>query len=981
MMKSVLMAVVAACVAFSAAAGVSVSNKAVRGRASFVLANRGNVAAVVYDEADALVVERVAGMFADDMQAVTGIRPEVLKYGSRLPYRAVITGTAGTPMVERLVKAGKLDVSSIEGGWERYIIKVVTNPLPGVGEALVVVGSDRRGTAYGLLEISEKAGVNPWYWWADAPVAKASRLVVSTDGVASKEPSVRYRGIFINDEDWGMTPWAAKTFEPEVGNIGPRTYSKVCELLLRLKANYLCPAMHEVSHEFARHPENKFVADTFAIVMGSTHCEPLLFNTAREWDSGTMGQWNYDTNKDKILEVLDKRVKENCRFENVYTLALRGLHDGAMQGGADMKQRVQMLQSALMDQRDILAKNIDRPIETVPQAFTPYKEVLDIYSRGVEMPDDITIVWPDDNFGYMKRLSNPHEQKRSGRSGVYYHVSYLGVPHSYLWFSTTPPSLMYEELRKAYDTTADRLWLCNCGDLKACEMQVSLFLDMAWDIDAFDASNVVHYPAQWLSRMFGEDLYEEFDARYREYLALAFPRKPEYMGWGYHWNHWSQSDEQRTDTQMSFSNYSEAQSRLERYKALGRWAENKLSELPEDAGAAFYQLVYYPFKGAELMNRMHLGGQLNRQYAREGRAATSSVASEVRQVYDSLNVITKGYNSLLGGKWNHMMSLRQNYDHVSSYYKIPNLVMFRLVDKPMPCIKTEGEVPGSESAYHVLPPFDAFMRQSRWFEIYNKGAQAFSYELSCSENWVRLSKVSGECSLQEKIEVTIDWDAVPAGVSKAAVTVKAGEWSDNVLLSVKKPQTPTVEELKGIYVESDGVVSIPAAGYTRVRSNDNVKISVVPDLGIEGDALLLGSPVAPVQAYRDDNTPTVEYDFYCFGAGLIDVYSYVLPTFVLHSEHDMHTPENTNAETRYSVQIDGGALQSPTTSDQEYSRAWYEAVQMNCRINKVQLYVDRPGRHTLKIRVGDPGLVVQKIVMDFGGLCQSYTGPGSTLVK
>lgn len=574
---------------------------------------------------------------------------------------------------------------------------------------------------------------------------------------------MRYRGIFLNDEDWGLTPWASQTFEPERGNIGPRTYAKVCELLLRLKANYLAPAMHPVSTSFNQIPENKLVADTFAIVMGSTHCEPLLLNTASEWDTQTMGPWNYDKNKEGINRVLTQRVRENSPYENVYTLALRGLHDGAMSTTLPMHEKVRMLQQALLDQRQILAENIDRPVETVPQAFTPYKEVLEIYSNGLELPDDVTIVWPDDNYGYMKRLSGVREQRRTGRSGVYYHVSYLGVPHSYLWFSTTPPSLMYEELRKAYDTTADRLWLLNCGDLKGSEMQVSLFLDMAWDIGRFTADNVVTYPARWLAGIFGEAYYDRLEAMTREHLRLAFPRKPEYMGWGYHWNRFDHNCEQLTDTDFSFTNYDEAPRRLEAYRKLGARAEALLHEIGDEARPAFYQLVYYPLRGAELMNRMTLGGQRNRWYARQGRAATNAVRDEVQRCYDSLQVITRGYNSLLGGKWNHMMSMRQNYDGVSAYFNLPHLATHDAAGAPRLALQVAGEDVTGARAFHALPAFDNYLRRTYPVEIYNRGGGTLAWTAHASEPWVVLSKSAGKTADEERITVGIDWEKAPRG--------------------------------------------------------------------------------------------------------------------------------------------------------------------------------------------------------------------------
>ncbi len=978
-----LILMLSALVAVSAGhAQVAVHEKSPETKYAFTLASPRQTAAILYDASDAAVVKRAAELFAADVEAVTGRRPQVTSAtGETGP--AVIVGTVGgSALIRRLSEAGKIDTAPLEGAWERYLIQTVANPLPGIRKALVIAGSDRRGAAYGLFTLSELIGVSPWYWWADVPVKKHAALHVDAPPTYSQTPSVRYRGIFLNDEDWGLTPWASQTFEPERGNIGPRTYAKVCELLLRLKANYLAPAMHPVSTSFNQIPENKLVADTFAIVMGSTHCEPLLLNTASEWDTKTMGPWNYDKNKEGINRVLTQRVRENSPYENVYTLALRGLHDGAMSTTLPMHEKVRMLQQALLDQRRILAENIDRPVETVPQAFTPYKEVLEIYSNGLELPDDITIVWPDDNYGYMKRLSGVREQRRTGRSGVYYHVSYLGVPHSYLWFSTTPPSLMYEELRKAYDTTADRLWLVNCGDLKGSEMQVSLFLDMAWDIGRFTADNVVTYPARWLAGIFGEAYYDRLEAMTREHLRLAFPRKPEYMGWGYHWNRFDHNCEQLTDTDFSFTNYDEAQRRLEAYRQLGARAEALLHEIGDEARPAFYQLVYYPLRGAELMNRMTLGGQRNRWYARQGRAATNAVRDEVQRCYDSLQVITRGYNSLLGGKWNHMMSMRQNYDGVSAYFNLPHLATHDAAGAPRLALQVAGEDVTGARAFHALPAFDNYLRRTYPVEIYNRGGGTLAWTAHASEPWIVLSKSAGKTADEERITVGIDWEKAPSGNAvPAQIVFRAGEQSEKVLVSLFNPTAPSRAELRGIYVENNGCVSIPAAGCHRVRENDRIKITAVEDLGIEGPALQLGDPTAPLQIFRSRDVPCAEYDFYAFDAGSVDVYTYVLPTFPLHADRDFRIGENTNTDTKYSVQIDDGALATPSSSHVEYSQVWFESVLRNCAVNKSTLHIDKPGRHTLRIRVGDPGIVLQKIVLDFGGMKRSYLGPQSTLIE
>lgn len=963
-------------------AQVAVHEKSPKTKYAFTLASPRQTAAILYDASDAAVVKRAAELFAADVEAVTGRYPRVTSAAGETGPAVIVGTVGGSALIRRLSEAGKIDTAPLEGAWERYLIQTVANPLPGIRKALVIAGSDRRGAAYGLFTLSELIGVSPWYWWADVPVKKHAALHVDAPPTYSQTPSVRYRGIFLNDEDWGLTPWASQTFEPERGNIGPRTYAKVCELLLRLKANYLAPAMHPVSTSFNQIPENKLVADTFAIVMGSTHCEPLLLNTASEWDTQTMGPWNYDKNKEGINRVLTQRVRENSPYENVYTLALRGLHDGAMSTTLPMHEKVRMLQQALLDQRQILAENIDRPVETVPQAFTPYKEVLEIYSNGLELPDDVTIVWPDDNYGYMKRLSGVREQRRTGRSGVYYHVSYLGVPHSYLWFSTTPPSLMYEELRKAYDTTADRLWLLNCGDLKGSEMQVSLFLDMAWDIGRFTADNVVTYPARWLAGIFGEAYYDRLEAMTREHLRLAFPRKPEYMGWGYHWNRFDHNCEQLTDTDFSFTNYDEAQRRLEAYRQLGARAEALLHEIGDEARPAFYQLVYYPLRGAELMNRMTLGGQRNRWYARQGRAATNAVRDEVQRCYDSLQVITRGYNSLLGGKWNHMMSMRQNYDGVSAYFNLPHLATHDAAGTPRLALQVAGEDVTGARAFHALPAFDNYLRRTYPVEIYNRGGGTLAWTAHASEPWVVLSKSAGKTADEERITVGIDWEKAPSGNAvPAQIVFRAGEQSEKVLVSLFNPTAPSRAELRGIYVENNGCVSIPAAGCHRVRENDRIKITAVEDLGIEGPALQLGDPTAPLQIFRSRDVPCAEYDFYAFDAGSVDVYTYVLPTFPLHADRDFRIGENTNTDTKYSVQIDDGALATPSSSHVEYSQVWFESVLRNCAVNKSTLHIDKPGRHTLRIRVGDPGIVLQKIVLDFGGMKRSYLGPQSTLIE
>ncbi len=960
-----------------------VSLDKVSGKNSFPIVSPAANAVVCFDGKDEVVVRKSVSLFVEDVRSVTG---QVLtttegKPGETSARHAIIVGTIGqSEWIDALIAKKKIDITAISGGWERYMIEEVANPVPGIKKAIVIAGSDRRGTAYGLLSVSKAIGVSPWYWWADAPIQQQKQLTVKVNKYLSKTPTVKFRGVFINDEDWGILRWSKLHYEKDRKNIGPRTYSKVCELLLRLQANYLCPAMHEASTAFHSIPENRLVADSFAIAMGSSHCEPLLFNTASEWKKDKMGEWDYINNKDGVNKVLKSRVVECAPYENVYTLALRGLHDKAMNASNDMADRKLMLQDALMAQRQMLVDVIGKRGEDIPQAFTPYKEVLDVYDEGLELPDDVTIIWPDDNYGYMKRLSSPKEQKRSGRSGVYYHSSYLGKPHDHLWMNTTSPTLMYEELRKAYDMTADRIWLLNAGDIKSCEFAVDFFLSMAYDIDSFDFERAAGYRTEWTCGMLGDKYRNEFQDVIDSFYKLAFARKPEFMGWGYQWATDKHGRERNTDTDFSFANYREADTRLDEYRRIGNIVEKIWNALPdENQKACFYQLLYYPVKGCELMNRMVLYGQKNRWYSIQQRAATDQLAQITKACHDSLRVLTKEYNSLLGGKWNQVMSMTQGI--AASYYELPALRSVELAPVASLGIMAEGEdVLKGMKSYHSLPCFNTYLRRSYYVDIFNKGVSPLKWQASVTDNWIVLSKESGETALEERMEVSIDWAKVPAGENvfgTLEILSDRGE-KEKVYISVFNPASPSLAEMDTLFVEDNGCVSIDAASFHRKIENKDIQMRMIPNLGVENTAIQLGDPAAPAQRTGGRSTPRLEYDFYTFEQGSVDVYTYVLPTFVTSKGRGYAGHEATNVETKYGVCIDEGPVMNPSTSSFEYAQIWYESVLKNCRVNKITLHIDKPGKHTVKIICGDPGTVLQKIVLDFGGMKRSYSGPQPT---
>lgn len=928
---------------------------------------------ICIDSSDYEVVETVSAHFSDDVELVSGM-PLAVQEGPTYSARtALVFGTIGkSSLIDGMVESGKIDVSGIKGKWECYSIQYVTKPIPGIGKALVVAGSDRRGTAFGIFELSRMIGVSPWAWWAEAPVEKNSNPVIAIEKpIVSREPSVKYRGVFINDEDWGLLRWARTTLDKDIDNIGPNTYAKVCELLLRLKANLLHPAMHEASIAFNKIPENRKVADRYAIIMGSTHCEPLLFNNASEWNEKVDGPWNYETNAEGINSRLRERVKSNAEYENVYTLALRGMHDRSMQGSSLMKDRVATLDKALAAQRSIVSEELGRPAHEIPQIFMPYKEVLDVYDGGLNLPDDVTLVWPDDNFGYMKRLSNPNEQKRSGRAGVYYHVSYLGQPHQYLWLDTTHPTLMYEELRKVYDTSGDRLWVVNAGDIKSCEFGVDLFLAMAYDIDRFSYDNVWKYRAELLSDIFGKQYYDKFLDITTTYYQLAFERKPEHMGWGYDWNN---GREKCSDTEFSWVNYNEAEARLAEYDRIAREAHSIYEELPESSKDGFLHMLYYPVDAASLMNKVHLLAQKNREYAAAGRISANKVAADVKRFRDSVQTITMAYDMVKDGKWIHVMGMNQC--SVSSYYEYPRVESVNFDGGASWGLLAEGTASSGAGMWQILPCFNSYLPKSHFFEIYSRDGNSPDWKIVSKPEWVSLESGTDEYG-DVRVDVTIDWSKVQPGRSRGDIRLRINGSDAFVSVPVFNVELPADVLSERLFVEENGVVSISAADYSRKKETESIKIDVIDEFGYEGASLRFGDPVGPRQN-ASRAAPNAEYDFYCFGRGMVDVYTYVLPTFPLYDNPSFPGHESSGQGTRYGVMIDEGHIITPGFSGTEYSYDWYAAVMRNASVKKSTLYIDKPGRHTIRINCGTPGMVLQKIVIDLGGMERSWLGPRST---
>ncbi len=623
-------------------ASIRVTEKAEKG--SFALLAAGKAVSIVTDTADAEVTQIAAAALSDDIKTLTGAKPAVL-HETAPAKPSIIIGTLGrSAVIDRLASLGRIQTDSVKGKWETFCITVIADQEHKGLRSLVIFGSDPRGTAFGVFELSKMLGVSPWVWWADVTPARRQNLYIGAGTNIIGPPSVKYRGLFINDEDWGMRPWAAKNMDKDLKDIGPKTYEKVFELMLRLKANYLWPAMHPGTKAFWYYKENPELARKYAIIMGSSHHEPMLRDTEFEWNENYKeeygkdhGEWRYDTNRDEIYRFFDDRVKQAENNEAIYTVGMRATKDGGMAGPSATEGKVKILEEVIRDQREILEKRLKKPADEVPQVFCPYKEVLDLYRAGLKVPDDVTITWVDDNHGYIRQLPNEKEQKRSGGSGVYYHFSYWGLPQDYLWLCSTSPVLTSYEMSKAYDQNARTIWVFNAGDIKPAELELQFGMDLAWDVKAWSPGKAHSYPAYWASETFGKEFGERIGRIKETYYRLAASGKPEHLNW------------------VSFTP-GEIQTRLKEYQQLAAETQQLAGKIPERLQNAYFELVAYPVQAACSMNEKMLYARESLRLSGSSQPLALEYAAKAEKAYENIQTLTKKYNTeIAGGKWDGMM--------------------------------------------------------------------------------------------------------------------------------------------------------------------------------------------------------------------------------------------------------------------------------------------------------------------------------------
>jgi hypothetical protein len=589
---------------------------------------RGGVPAqVVTDSVVDAGVRRAVEDLRTDLRRVAGVATTGNDVAGAASH--VIVGTIGkSPIIDRMIRERKLDVSAIADTWEGYVHAVVPNSVPGVSQSLVIAGADKRGTIFGVYDLSRSMGVSPWHWWADVPVPVQRNLWI-LPGARADMPKVKYRGIFINDEEPALGPWARETF----GGINAQFYEKVGELILRQRGNYLWPAMWGKSY-FEDDPKTAALLDEMGVVVGTSHHEPLM-RAHVDWERAKGGKWDYNTNAPKLRHFWRKGMERTQGQEKLVTIGMRGDGDEPMTEGT----AIELLETIVRDQRKIIADVTGKPASETPQVWALYKEVQDYYDKGMKVPDDVTLLFADDNWGNIRRLPEPGA-KRPGGYGVYYHFDYVGGPRNYKWLNTNQIERTWEQMNLAWHHGVDRLWIVNVGDIKPMEFPISFFLDHAWDPDAIGIPELTAYPAKWAAQQFGPAHAAEIGELLTRYTLYNARRKPELI------------------TPETFSlETGEADRVVKDWNALVQRAEAVEKQLPANARDAYFQLVLHPIQASANLNELYVTVAKNRAAAKERRPETNWLADRAEALYARHQAIRRRYEAeIAGGKWKHMTS-------------------------------------------------------------------------------------------------------------------------------------------------------------------------------------------------------------------------------------------------------------------------------------------------------------------------------------
>jgi hypothetical protein len=944
-------AIACALQAFALTTDHFVTEKQAKG--DFCLFANGRAANILTDTNDWPGVTRAAQDLHIDIQRVSGSSAKIFTDRKKAGPTSVIIGTAGkSDIIDQLIRQKKIDASSITGKWESFVIQTVANPLPGIKSALVICGSDKRGTIYGIYDISEQMGVSPWYFFADVPPAHHKALFVHPGKYVQGPPAVKYRGIFINDESPDLTGWVKTNYT----TYNHSFYTNVFELLLRLRGNYLWPAMWDNCFN-ADDPLNYQLADEYGIVMGTSHVEPMM-RADKEW--GRAGfkarEWNFQTHSNELSKFWRDGLVRNRNDENVITIAMRGKIDTPMSPTAN----VALLEEIVAAQRGIIADVYHTNAAAVPQLWALYKEVQEYYEKGMRVPDDVTLLWCDDNWGNLRRVPPPEDRHRAGGAGIYYHFDYVGDPRNYKWVNSVSIPRMQEQMNIAHAYGANQIWIANVGHLLHVQLPAEFFLTFAWNPEKWPGEKVSEFTRLWAEREFGAQFAKPIAD-----IALAFTknnmrRKPELLS---------------PDT-FSLVNYNEAERVVEDWKNLAATADKISMELPAERRDAFFELILYPVKACANLNELYVAAAKNQLYATQERASANDYATNVEALFQTDADLSRYYNhTLAGSKWNHAM----DQTHIGYRFwqqprrnTMPRVTKVEVPDTAEMAVVVEGDTNVWQSATNriVLPAFDRFNRPTRYIDVFNQGKEPFQFSVTSGAPWISVDANGGKVGKEQRIHVSVDWKSVPIGTTNGLVTITSGTNPIPVKIIVFNPETPSSGSFSG-FVEADGVVSMEASHYTSKRDVSSASWKQIDGLG----NTLAGMTVFPVTAPSitpPENLPSLEYKMYLFHAGKFQLHTTIAPTLNFVAGRGL----------RFAVSWDDAPPQVITAVSADYSvngtdanRDWATTVSNNARDVVTDFELTAAGEHTLKFWMVDPGVVLEKLVIDTGGLKPSYLGP------
>jgi hypothetical protein len=911
------------------------------GTGFFALAANGKAAPFYTSNVEYAGVIRAAKSLAGDVRAVTNITPVLFAPGAKKVKQMVLIGTLGkNPLIDQLVAQKKLTVTSIAGKWETYLIQVVQSPFPGVEQALVITGSDKRGTIFGIYDVSAQIGVSPWYWWADVPVKTKKDIYVKPGGFSDGEPAVKYRGIFINDEAPAFSGWAKEKF----GGANHQAYEKVFELILRLKGNYLWPAMW--GNAFNDDDKlNPVLADEYGVVMGTSHHEPMD-RAQQEWKRYGTGAWDYETNKNVLKDFWKKGIEHMGSKETIVTVGMRGDGDMPMSEGSNIK----LLENIVRDQRSIISEVTGKDAAQTPQMWALYKEVQEYYDKGMRVPDDITLLLCDDNWGNIRKLPNLKEHPRKGGYGIYYHFDYVGDPRNYKWLNTNPISKTWEQMHLAYAYNARQIWVVNVGDLKPMEFPISFFMDYAWNPDKWPANSLKSYTELWAAQQFGSLYATEIARILTMYTKFNGRRKPELLD---------------QDT-YSLTNYREFETVVSDYNQLKVDAEKLYTKIPLTYKDAYYQLVLHPVEACANLNEIYYEAAKNKWYAEQGRTATNTTALKVKQLFAKDKEISHYYNTQLSnGKWNHMM----DQTHIGYTYwqqpdadKMPAVSEIKIPDAAQMGVAAEGSSKWwpNDKGKLTTPEYYSWQKEGHYIEIFNRGKSPFKYSIESPVSYINARPKAGIVNEQERIWINVDWSKAPKGTSHVPVLIKGPHREVTVETIINNEGVAVA----GSFKESNGYIAIEAAHYNKAVNQQSVSWKVIPDYG----RTLSGVTPWPVTTEKQKpggNSPHLEYNITLKDTGLVSLEMYVSPTLDFKNNGGLY----------YAVSIDDEQPQLININEDTSQQNWSNNVGDNIKKLVSKHHISKQGLHTLKYWMVDPGVVLQKIVVNTGGLQPSYLGP------